>query len=138
MSKITLCPPITRPSDRYKLNKKRDKRIKQVIASWNCDKCRLKPTCKELCPPMEYILKQVEVEPPKEMPSDYIADIKTGEWPESPTTSETIFTMFFFDKLNQKEIADRLYISQQYVSKTVIKYKKILIKNLRKKVVPGC
>ena len=87
---------------------------------------------------MEYILQQVEIEPPKELPADYLTDIQPGDWPESPTTSENIFSMFFFDQLSQAEIAKRLYISQQYVSKTIIKYKKILVQNLRKQVVTGC
>lgn len=82
---------------------------------------------------MEYIVHQVEIEPPKELPEDNIRyDRKPSKWPESPTTSEIIFTMFFFDHKTQQEIANKLYITQQYVSKVVKKYKKILIENLRK------
>jgi DNA-directed RNA polymerase specialized sigma subunit len=40
--------------------------------------------------------------------------------------------MFFFDHLTQQDIAKKLYISQQYVSKAINKQKQILIKNLRK------
>ena len=139
MNKVTLCPPVHKPADRQKINKKRElRKMKRVYLSWDCDKCRLKPKCKEICPPMEYILQQVEIEPPKELPADYLTDIQPGDWPESPTTSENIFSMFFFDQLSQAEIAKRLYISQQYVSKTIIKYKKILVQNLRKQVVTGC
>lgn len=80
---------------------------------------------------MEWLIQQVEVEPAKELPLDNV-ERQPDKWPESPTTSEIIFSMFFFDHKNQSEIANTLYITQQYVSKVVNKYKKILIQNLRK------
>lgn len=132
--KITICPTINKTNDRARVNKERGvKPVTIYKGEWSCDLCRLRPKCKEICPPMEYIVAKVEVEPPKEQPADNPQyERKSAKWPESPTTSENIFCMFFFDQLSQVEIANKLYISQQYVSKVIKKYKNILIKNLRK------
>lgn len=131
---IIICPTINKTKDRAKINKERGITSAKIYkGEWSCDLCRLKPKCKEICPPMEYIVAQVEVEPPKEQPIENPQyERKSTKWPESPTTSENIFCMFFFDQLSQVEIANKLYISQQYVSKVIRKYKEILIKNLRK------
>jgi hypothetical protein len=134
MNEITICPAINKTEDRAKVNKKRKKKpTKRNVLSneWSCDLCRLKATCKALCPPMEWLIQQVEVEPAKELPLDNV-ERQPDKWPESPTTSENIFCMFFFDQKKQTEIANTLYITQQYVSKVVNKYKRILLKNLRK------
>ena len=138
MDKITHCPTINKPSDRIKINKHKGKRKPAVpddllLTKWNCDKCYRKGKCNELCPPMEWITQQVEIEPPKEYPPsnpDY--ERNPNDWPESPTTSEIIFTMFFFDQQTQTQIANKLYITQQYVSKVINNQKQILIENLRK------
>jgi hypothetical protein len=130
---VTICPAINKTSDRYKINKKRGRKRKTLSDDWTCDLCHLKPTCQKLCPPMQWIAEQVEIEPPKETPlsnPDYEQISK--KWPETNTTSENIFCMFFFDRLTQEQIANKLYVTQQYVSKVVLKYKNILIKNLKK------
>jgi len=135
MQSITVCPSINKTTDRSRVNKQLGRKAKKKLldTQWSCDLCRLKATCKEICPPMEYIIHQVEVEPAKELPQDNIDyERKPNKWPESPTTSENIFTMFFFDHERQIDIANKLFITQQYVSKVINKYKKILIKNLRK------
>lgn len=81
---------------------------------------------------MEWLVSQVEVEPGKEATLKRSDLIKNHEWPESLTTSEIIFSMFVFDKMTQEKIAESLYVSQQYVSKIVKRYKLLTIKNLRK------
>lgn len=134
MDNIIQCPTINKPSDRYKVNKKRGRKKKVFrFDDWSCDLCHLKPTCKKLCPPMQWLAEQVEVEPAKEQPINN-PDFEhiSKKWPETNTTSENIFCMFFFDRLTQEQIANKLYITQQYVSKVVLKYKNILIRNLRK------
>lgn len=40
--------------------------------------------------------------------------------------------MYFVKRMNQSEIAETLNVSQQYVSKLVIKYRKIIKENLKK------
>lgn len=85
---------------------------------------------------MQWLASQVEVEPPKEHTvnnPDY--EREPDKWPESLTTTENIFIMYFFDRLSQQEIAEKLFITQQYISKVVKKHKELLIKNLRK---TGC
>jgi len=133
MENVTICPAINKTEDRHKVNRKLGRKAKAKVSSdvWSCELCRKKPMCRELCPPMEWIISQVEVEPAKELPQDNIDyEREAGKWPETPTTSEIIFSMFFFDHISQTEIANKLYITQQYVSKVVNKYKKILIQNL--------
>jgi DNA-directed RNA polymerase specialized sigma subunit len=47
-------------------------------------------------------------------------------------TSEIIFSMYFIDRMSQRQIANQLFISQPYISKCVKKYKAILLENLKK------
>jgi hypothetical protein len=130
---ITICPPINNSKDRARVNQKRKQKKITIEGGWSCSMCNKRGICRQLCPPMEWLAERVEVEPPKEQPlsnPDYEQISK--EWPETNTTTENIFCMFFFDRLTQEQIANKLYITQQYVSKVVLKYKKILIKNLKK------
>jgi len=133
MVEITYCHPINRTSDRRKVNKKLGRPSKLLLNGWSCDVCPKRIKCKELCPPMEWVVQQTEIEPGAEQPANNPDYERTSiKWPSPPTTSEIIFTMFFFDQLTQQEIARKLYISQQYVSKAINKQKQILIENLRK------
>lgn len=136
MQKITHCPTINKTKDRSKINKRRHWSCSKPInklQGWSCDVCSSQANCKVLCPPMEWIAQQVEVDPGREwIPENPDYERESNKWPESLTTSEIIFTMFFFDQLTQVQIADKLYITQQYVSKVINNQKQILIKNLRK------
>lgn len=100
---------------------------------FDCSMCYRRKNCKSLCPPIAYLVNQRHTAQ-KERPRP-IENEKPKEFPEAPTTSEIIFQMFFFDRLSQKEIAESLYITQQYVSKCVRKHMKIIAENLRKRVV---
>lgn len=83
---------------------------------------------------MDWVVQQIEIDPGAEQTvknPDYERNNQI-QWPSPPTTTEIIFTMFFFDHLTQQDIAKKLYISQQYVSKAINQQKQILIKNLRK------
>ena len=132
---ITYCPTINKTSDRRKINHKLGRTgTKILLDQWSCDICPQRLKCNKLCPPMEWVVRQIEIEPGAEQPvnnPDYERN-NNVQWPSPPTTSEIIFTMFFFDHLKQQDIAKKLYISQQYVSKTINQQKQILIKNLRK------
>lgn len=140
-SKITVCPAINKPTDRIKINQKRNRRKEKkdkLLTEWNCNLCPKQLKCKELCPPMEWIVSQVEVEPGIERPSDIaIMDDLEALWPESLCTSEIIFSLFFFEKLKPPQIAKQLRISTRYVYKSIEKSKEILLLNLRKKVQFG-
>ena len=141
MEEITHCPTINKTSDRRRINKKRGRTSKKTLLDhWSCDICPQRGNCRELCPPMDWLLKQLEVEPGAEQPVNSPDHEHTNniQWPQPPTTTEIIFTMFFFDRLPQQEIAKKLYISQQYVSKAIKYQKQILLNNLQKKVVSGC
>ena len=131
---ITYCPTINKTSDRRKINHKLGRTgTKILLDQWSCDICPKRVKCHELCPPMEWVVQQIEIEPGQEQPAnnpDY--ERNAIQWPSPPTTTEIIFTMFFFDHLTQQDIAKKLYISQQYVSKAINQQKQILIKNLRK------
>ena len=138
--KITHCPTINRPEDRQKINKRR-KKVKQgddqlgKLAGWNCNLCPIHKDCKFLCPPMQWIVAQVEVEPSKEtIPANPVYESQSAQWPESNSTTEIIFSLFFFDHKPPKEIADLLSISVSYVYKTITKSKELIMKNLQKKV----
>ena len=135
MDKITHCPTINKTADRRKINQKLGRAgTKLLLDQWSCDICPQRAKCSKLCPPMQWVVGQIENDPGAEQlvnNPDYERN-NNVQWPSPPTTSEIIFTMFFFDHLKQQDIAKKLYISQQYVSKTINQQKQILIKNLRK------
>ena len=142
MDDVTVCPTVNKPTDRIKINAKRKRHSKEkkdlLLTDWNCNLCPQQIKCKELCPPMEWIVSQVEVEPGTERPSDIaIMDDLEALWPESLCTSEIIFSLFFFEKLKPPQIAKQLRISTRYVYKSIEKSKEILLLNLRKKVQFG-
>ena len=104
------------------------------VSEFKCDMCHRKHKCKFLCPPMEFYVDQGTIEPNQEKPltPDVLGYRSFPTWPENLTTTELIFIMFFVDKMKQPEIAEKLYITQQYVSKVIVKYKEIIMANLRK------
>lgn len=102
------------------------------VSDFNCDMCKKKRNCKELCPPIEYYAKQDEVsqrEKPKAM-----ENIIPAKFPESQSTAEIIFQLFFFNHKSQQEIVELLTVSKQYVSITIRKQLKIVAQNLSKKL----
>jgi hypothetical protein len=136
---ITHCPTINKTKDRYIVNKRRKLKPKErkdmLLTEWNCKLCSKQSTCKELCPPMEWIVQQVEVEPGKETPQSNPTFEHTSQvWPEMLGTPEIIFSLFFIDRLDPPEIAKQLQISTRYVYKQIEKSKKTLRQNLLKTV----
>lgn len=141
-SKITKCPPVNKPTDRIKINQKRPKKARKpdrLLTEWNCNLCPRQSKCRELCPPMEWIVSRVEVEPGTEAPHQSYTpdDAKTGKWPDMLSVSEIIFSLFFNEQLAPQEISKQLRISNSYVYKVIEKGKKILFANLKKKVEFG-
>lgn len=104
------------------------------LKDFTCEMCKQVTRCKKLCPPIEWYVSQDQVEPGKErpLPPESIGNRKFPAMPENLTTTEIIFLMYFVDKKTQPEIAEKLLVTQQYISKVVNKYKQIVITNLRK------
>ena len=135
---ITHCPTINKPSDRSKINKHRRKKSRSKLYGWSCDVCQRKATCKELCPPMEWIVQQVEINPGREwIPDNPDYELESIKWPEGLSTSETIFSLFFFDHRTPQEISNQLSISTSYIYRAINQSKQIIMQNLRKKVESG-
>ena len=139
MDDVIVCPTVNKPTDRIKINQKR-KRTKDkkdlLLTEWNCNLCPQQSKCKELCPPMEWIVSRVEVDPGTEAPHQSYTpdDAKTGKWPDMLSVSEIIFSLFFNEQLAPTEIAKQLRISNRYVYQVINKGKKILLLNLQKSV----
>lgn len=134
---IKQCPAINKTKDRAKVNKRYH--IKPIndledLKGFSCHVCPKRNKCRKLCPPIDYLIKKTEVEPLKELPlnENINKDTNGNKWPETLTTTEIIFSLFFFDRLTQQEIANNLFITQQYVSKVITQYKNILLNNLKK------
>lgn len=142
MDDVTVCPTVNKPTDRIKINQKR-KRTKDkkdlLLTEWNCNLCSQQSKCRELCPPMEWIVSRVEVEPGTEAPHQSYTpdDAKTGKWPDMLSVSEIIFSLFFNEQLAPHEISKQLRISNSYVYKVIERGKKILFANLKKRVEFG-
>jgi DNA-binding CsgD family transcriptional regulator len=66
---------------------------------------------------------------------DLEPDVQPGKLPDKLTTTEIILQLYFVDKKTTKEIMDIVMVSQQYVSKTILKYKPIIVENIKKSVV---
>lgn len=98
---------------------------------FSCGVCPDRSTCKKSCAWLRYELSKV-TKRQKEKPIAIDDRCLTNKYPSIPTTSEIIFTLFFIDRKSQKEIAETLYKSQQYISKCIKKHKQILLQNLSK------
>jgi hypothetical protein len=139
VDKITHCPTISKSSERLKINKRRKIKTKEkhdiLLTNWNCGMCPKFALCRELCPPMDWIVRHVEVDPGKEQPIKNLCHDRTTQlWPDMVGTSEIILSLFFFERLDPPEIANQLHISTRYVYKQIEKSKKILYQNLKKTV----
>ena len=134
---ITKCPPITKSSDRHKINSRRVGIDVNIVnaKSFSCDICRQRNQCKTLCPPMAWVVSKVEIEPPRERPKsvDYRQSF-LAQFPDGLSTSENIFLLYFIDRKDQSEIAKLLNISRQSVNKSINRVQRIVIQNIKKRV----
>lgn len=140
MVDVTHCPTINKTKDRSKVNKRRKRPPNPLgkLSGWSCSICPQQLSCKVLCPPMEWIVKQVEVDPGREwIPENPEFEPETGQWPEDLSTSEIIFSLYFFDQKTPQQISIQLSISTSYIYRAINQSKQILMKNLRKKVESG-
>jgi hypothetical protein len=137
---ITYCPSINKPKDRIKINKYRSMKQDKVsnLDGWSCELCKLQKKCKQLCPPMQWVISRVEVEPGTEIiPSNPDYERESNKWPESHSTTEIIFLLFFFDHKTPLQISNQLNKSLTYIYRSINKAKQIIIENLKKKVENG-
>lgn len=85
-----------------------------------------------MCPPIAWIVSEVEVEPLKESRIDPDKQLKAGSWPETLSTGEMVIQKYFCDRLEVNEIAQQLNISRQYAHKTIAKAKAIMVEAIKK------
>lgn len=143
-----ICPPITK-DNRKKINKNRIIKNSPTIEEkpnisitnntlFNCSMCYAKGCCRGLCPPMEWIVAQVEVEPARESPTiDPISitdTLKSMPWAANLSTSQNIAIMFFFEEFSQAGIAKKLKLSRQYVNTVIKEYRNKIVPNRKKEV----
>lgn len=95
----------------------------------NCLRCKKRNKCTKLCPQARRYANQDMVEPREKTFSqmDYTADEIDEQ--KNPFTAINLSTklwvikLFFRNHLSQSQIADMLYVSRQYVSRTVRQYR---------------
>ena len=98
---------------------------------FSCEICEDRNKCTKPCCWLKHELSLVTARQ-KEKPIAIDERHKSKPCPEVGITSEIIFSMYFIDRMSQREIANKLFISQPYISKCVKKYKAILLENLKK------
>ena len=96
-----------------------------------CQNCGKRETCTELCPEAHGYVDKDAVKSTREsiLPDGDISDVFEDsphiEWPNiTKSRLELIFLMYFEDKLTQAQVADKLGVSQPYVSGVVNKIRK--------------
>ena len=94
-----------------------------------CAKCSSRSTCQVLCSEAEAYAGQDFIEQ-----KEVTIGLPTYNrvFLSTKTNEEIIIYEFFSNGMKQSQIAKMLDISRQYVSKIVIRYRKILLKNLQK------
>lgn len=116
-----------------------------ILKRFTCQLCTNRKNCKAICPPIEWMIKQVEYEPPKEaqlineLPNNkttlqFSPKAANIEWPDSESTGVTIIKKYFTEHKTAKQIAEELNISIQYTYREIRKYKDLIISKARNKV----
>jgi hypothetical protein len=105
----------------------------RIPEEFNCNRCKKQRKCKELCPPMEKYAAQDEIEPGREkpLPPEAIGIRKFPAWPDDLSRSETIFQLYFFDRIPVDEIAKQLYIHRSNVYRAVTSAKQDWLRSLK-------
>ena len=133
------CPEITK-HNRKQINK-RHPQPKPTLpftatTDFTCRQCYAQTCCRGLCPPMEWLIQQVEVEPSREVPTidpmSIVDKLKSMPWASNLSTSQNIAIMFFFEEFSQPIIADKLKLSRQYVNRVILNYRERLNGNTLK------
>ena len=99
------------------------------LANFHCGLCSRRGVCEDLCPPIAWSVRQVETtqrEKPKRVENSIPA-----RFPDSLSTSEIIFKMFFFEHKSQSDISHHLSVSRPYVCKEIKKQMRLVAENLR-------
>lgn len=101
-----------------------------------CKNCELRNSCKKLCDEAEKYVKQdyVGKNHIEYVPAEAMKDIPDQEWPTGLSTPEVIIQYFFKERMTQAEIAKKLKISRQCVSRNIKKYRDEIKKIMRKTV----
>jgi DNA-directed RNA polymerase specialized sigma subunit len=97
----------------------------------DCRNCPNYAVCKELCPIAARYANQDKVNRREIIIKDKYMETRQAK-PETMSTTEIIILLYFIDRTPITKIAESLYISRQYVSRIIKKYKSIIIKNLKK------
>lgn len=116
-----------------------------ILAQFNCSMCSSQKSCNAICPPVAWMVRQVEYEPPRESQLDHeLPNNKTTlqfspkaaniDWPDSESTGVTIIKKYFTEHKTAKQIAEELNISIQYTYREIRKYKDLIISKARNKV----
>ena len=95
-----------------------------------CETCDKRDVCVKLCKEAETYVKQDHVKQKHLIPSEPITAIMPLPT-ETVSTARLILIDYFIRRKTQAEIAISLNISRQYVSKIVVKSKKIIIKAIK-------
>lgn len=114
-----------------------------ILSSFNCSMCNAKKSCTAICPPIAWMVRQVEYEPPLESPlesepqntktpSQFSPKAATIEWPTNESTGVTIIKKYFTEHKTPKQIAKELNISIQYTYREIKKYKELIVSKAHK------
>lgn len=116
-----------------------------ILKRFTCQLCTYRINCKAICPPIEWMVRQVEYEPPLESPlehepqntktpAQFSTKAATIDWPTSESTGVTIIKKYFTEHKTAKQIAKELNISIQYAYREIKKYKALIISKAHKSV----
>lgn len=133
--------------------KKRKPKLKPVIfidqtilTQFNCSMCSSRKVCNAICPPVAWMVRQVEYEPPRESqldhelptnnktPLQFSPKAATIDWPNGESTGVTIIKKYFAEHKTAKQIAEELNISIQYTYREIRKYKELILSKARNQV----
>lgn len=116
-----------------------------ILTQFNCSMCTAQKACTAICPPIAWMVRQVEYEPPRESqlehelpnnktPLQFSPKAAAVDWPGSESTGVTIIKKYFTEHKTAKQIAEELDISIQYTYREIKKYKDLIISKARKQV----
>jgi len=96
-----------------------------------CGGCRDRAKCRRLCDEAERYANQDNIDRRERLILDN--NLIPGTWPKL-STIETILLLFFTDRHDVPEIADKLMVSRQYVYRIIKQFKPIIAANIKKSV----
>jgi hypothetical protein len=113
-----------------------------ILSQFKCSMCSSRSSCTAICPPIAWMIRQVEYEPPREAslgheplnsraPAQFSPEAATIEWPQVESTGVTIIKKYFTEHKTAKQIAKELNISIQYTYRELKKYKGIIVSKAR-------